>query len=386
MALNMISNFAANVAHRQLVKSDNELTDSLSKLASGTRVLAAKDDAASMAIGSRLRAEVRALTQSVVNSGQAISMLQVADGAMARTHDILLRMKTLAVQSGSGQLSSIERSMLDAEYQALVSEIERISVDTEFNGVRLVSGEYTVNRAAAPGFQVVDGIQEIFFNGIFSSPQNATISYDGVSAFTVAADTGTGPMNFTGSIATDTNDGTTMTSGSVVRLQNAAILDEIDLHINTSWIVNAAPAPGTLALSGLNYSDFSYKVGTGVSPTADQVSVRVRSMSASALGILNTRVTDIPQADIASVAISIAVDVLNTNRAGIGASQNRLEFAAANIATTLENMEAARSTLLDLDVAAEMTRFSSRQMLVQAGVAMLAQANQSPQTLLRLFQ
>ena len=105
MALNVISNFAANVAHRNLVKSDMDLTDSLSKLSSGTRVVSAKDDAASLAIGSRLMAETTALRQAQVNAGQAVSMLQVADGAMARTHDILMRLKTLAVQAGSGQLS-----------------------------------------------------------------------------------------------------------------------------------------------------------------------------------------------------------------------------------------------------------------------------------------
>jgi flagellin len=86
------------------------------------------------------------------------------------------------------------------------------------------------------------------------------------------------------------------------------------------------------------------------------------------------------------VAISRAVDTLNNARADLGASQNRLEFAAANIATTLENTEAARSSLLDLDMASEMSRFTSRQILVQAGVAMLAQANQQPQALLKLLQ
>src|SRR5690606_28644460 len=117
MALNVISNFAANVAHRNLVRSDMELTDSLAKLSSGTRVVSAKDDAASMAIGSRLMSETSALRQAQVNAGQAVSMLQVADGAMGRAHDILMRMKSLAVQAGSGQLSGTERGMLDTEYQ-----------------------------------------------------------------------------------------------------------------------------------------------------------------------------------------------------------------------------------------------------------------------------
>src|SRR5690606_11975379 len=112
MPLNVISNFAANVAHRHLSMSDAAATNSVAKLSAGTRVLTAKDDAASLAIGSRLRAEVSALKQAQVNAGQAVSMLQIADGALSRINDILVRMKALAVQSSSGQLSDTERGML----------------------------------------------------------------------------------------------------------------------------------------------------------------------------------------------------------------------------------------------------------------------------------
>ena len=113
MALNAISNYAANVAHRNLQVSDAQATSSLAKLSSGTRVVSAKDDAASLAIGSRLRSQVSTLRQASVNAGQGVSMLQIADGAMAKVNDVLIRMKTLAVQAGSGQLSGTERAMLN---------------------------------------------------------------------------------------------------------------------------------------------------------------------------------------------------------------------------------------------------------------------------------
>ncbi|MEE3047682.1 MAG: flagellin, partial [Pseudomonadota bacterium] len=108
MALNIISNYAANVAHRNLSASDEMATRSLSKLSSGTRVVSARDDAASMAIGARLNATTQALKTATVNVGQANSMLQIADGGMATIDDILVRMKTLAVQSSSGNLSDTE--------------------------------------------------------------------------------------------------------------------------------------------------------------------------------------------------------------------------------------------------------------------------------------
>jgi flagellin len=113
MALNVISNFAANIAHRNLKNSDAAATSSLNKLSSGSRVVSAKDDAASQAIGSALRAEVMAMEQATVNARQAGSLLQIADGAMANVTDILVRAKMLAVQASSGQFSRNERLMFD---------------------------------------------------------------------------------------------------------------------------------------------------------------------------------------------------------------------------------------------------------------------------------
>jgi flagellin len=387
MALNVISNYAANVAHRNLTKSDTEMTDSLAKLSSGTRVVSAKDDAASMAIGSRLMAEVAALKQAQVNTGQGVSMLQVADGAMARAQDVLMRMKTLAVQAGSGQLSGTERGMLNTEYQQLVSEIDRLAQSTEFNGNQLVNGAINVDRSGASDFSSNDGIPAITFRGAFNTGDSYSIAYNATTdTFTVADSDGTTTTDYTGSIPSTTNDGTNMTTGTVVTLTNSGSTDKIDLVLDSAFTVNTTKATGTLSLSGSNTTSFSYKVGTGTSPTADEITVTVGSISATALGIAVTDVTTTGNADAASVAISNAVDTLNNNRAAIGAAQNRLGFASANIATTLENTEAARSSLLDLDVAAEMSTLTSKQILVQAGIAMLAQANQEPQMLLKLFQ
>ena len=113
MSLNIVSNCSANVDHRNLASTEMEMSSSLAKLSAGTRVLSSKDDAASMAIGSRITAEVSALKQASTNAGQASSMLQIADGAMGTVGDVLTRMKTLAVQGASDNLSSTERSMLD---------------------------------------------------------------------------------------------------------------------------------------------------------------------------------------------------------------------------------------------------------------------------------
>lgn len=382
MPLNLVSNFAANVAQRNLGMSDAAATNSLAKLSSGSRVVSAKDDAASLAVGSRLNAEIVGLQQASVNAGQAISMLQIADGAMAKVNDILVRMKSLAVQAGSGQLSGTERSMLDTEYQALNSEIDRIASDTDFAGTTLVNGSITVDRSSATAFELADGVQDIVFRGGHSTSGDATVAYSTAGSFSVTV----GSNAFTGSLGSGTNDGSAMSTGTVVTLTNTNTTDKIDLVINSSFDVDLTKASGTLDLTGANTSAFTFKVGTGTSSTADDIAVTVNSISSSALSVGTTSVTSESNADTASTAISNAIDDIQTYRATVGANQNRLEFAAANIATQTENTEAARSQLMDLDIASEMSAFTSKQILVQAGVSMLAQANQMPQNLLRLFQ
>ena len=276
MALGVVSNFSAGIAHRSLSKTDAGMGMglALARLAAGRRVLSAKDDAASMAIGSRLGAAVGGLMQAQTNAGQAVSMLQVADGGLARVDDMLTRMKTLAVQAGSGHLSTSDRTAINTEFQSLASEVDRISADTDFAGANLLDG----------------------------------------SAGTV-----------------------------------------------------------------------SFKVGTGTSPVSDDISVSFEDTSTTALSIGGLDITSQAGADAASAAIDNAIDSVQTMRAGIGASQNRLDYAAQNVATAIENTEAARSSLIDLDVASGISDFASKQTLMHAGVAMMAQANQAPKHLLRLF-
>jgi flagellin len=382
MALSAISNFAANVAARNLAQSAEAATRSLAKLSIGSRVVTAKDDAASLAIGSRLNAEAVGLKQAAVNAGQAISMLQIADGAMAKINNVLLRMKSLAVQSSSGQLSGADRSVLNSEYLNLRSEVDRNARDTDFAGQLLTSGSIAVDRASATDFEIVDGVQNITFRGDHNTTSNASISYNTAGSFSVTVDTDI----FTGSIASGTNDGTNMTTGTMVTLTNTNSSNKIDIALNTAFVVNGARADGTLALSGTSTTTFSFKVGTGTSSTADEILVSINSVDVGALSIGTTVINSQADSNTASVAISNAIDDLQTYRANIGANQNRLEFAAANLSIAVENTEAARSQLLDLNVASEMSNFVSKQILIQAGVSMLAQANRMPDNLLRLFQ
>ncbi len=274
MALNITFSYASRVAYRNLSKTNAGLALAMAKLSAGRRVLSARDDVAAMAIGSRLGVEVAGLVQAQANAGQGSSMLQVADGGLARINDMLTRMKTLTIQAGSGQMSAGERDALNIEFQSLASEVDRIAADTDFAGTNLLDG-----------------------------------------------------------------------------------------------------SAGTI----------SFRVGTGTSPSADDISVSLGDASTAALSIGGVDISTQAGADAANAAIGNAIDSVQTLRAGIGASANRLDYAARNIATTIENTEAARSSLIDLDVAGGTRDLAAMKTLMQAGIAMMGQANRNSKLLLNLL-
>jgi flagellin len=369
-----------NVAHRNLLKTDTEASASLAKLSIGKRVVSARDDAASMAIGSRLNSEVQALKQAVVNAGQANSMLQIADGAMSTVSDILTRMKVLAIQASSGNLGDTERSFLDVEFQALKSEINRISQDTDFNSVQLLGGQIDVTQSANLG--AADGVagfsaQGIDTNGTF------TIAYDGADTFTVSD----GTNSYTGTIAAgllDTNGA--LTRSTTLQLTSTTGGGSLTLALNTAFDAATAVAAEAFTVAGTSSLSLGFKLGTGTE-TYDSLSFTLNAVSLTGLGMTGTETIDTAaNAESAMEAVNTAITNLNEFRANVGAAQNRLEFASDNLSIATENAEAARSTLLDLDLASEMTTFTSKQVLLQSGVAMLAQANQLPENLLRLLQ
>jgi len=388
MPLNVVSNHAANVAHRNLQMNDAAASNSLGKLSTGKRVVNARDDAASMAIGQRLNAEVQGLKQAVVNSGQANSMLQIAEAS-----DILTRMKVLAIQSSSGNLSSTERDFLDTEYQALHSEIDRVADDTDFAGTKLLDGSIEVTAAAT--FGVAAGVAAISAQGVDATAggTNAgavTVSYDydstaNTGAFTIVTAEGT----YSGAINTEAlgTDGA-LTRATTVSVEGIAGTSggpgSFTLALNTAFDSNTTIAAATTTIGGSSDLSLTFKLGTGTE-SEDSLTFSLDAINTASLGLTGTSVETESTANAALEAINGAIDNLNESRSDVGAAQNRLDFASSNLNVSVENAEAARSTLVDLDIAQEMTKFSSKQVLMQAGVAMLAQANQMPQNLLRLL-
>jgi flagellin len=438
MTLNIISNFAANAALKNLALNGDLASRSVAKLSSGSRVVTAADDAASLAIGSRLNTEVKSLQQAAVNAGQATSLLQTADGALARIQDILTRAKTLAVQAGSQNLGNSERALIDAEFQNLLDEIDRIAADTDFNGAKLVSNSSSaaiglvganltegqistgIVNVSARGFRnraLTDGGDGAFTIQV-TAGSSGTVASAGQIVFTAVASSTTGSLTFNATISTDliTNVGNTQngdlltgttlnftrqaivnTSGTALTTYsqaNAELVLSLDETFNVATLFQSGALPvgtiqGSLAVAQNNNGpsqDFTFKVGTGISPSEDTIALQLGGATVENLGLSNAAVTTFSKADSASQAITQALDFVVKIRSDVGAGTNRLDAAAANIATSAENLEAARSRLLDLNVADEITKFTSYQILVQAGISVLAQANQLPQNLLRLYQ
>ncbi len=385
MPLNIVSNQAASIANRALQQADREMTTSLRKLSSGLRVESAKDDAASMAIGSRLKAELSALKTVSTNAQQGIAVFQIAEGGYARIYDIMVRLKALASQAGSSQLSATERGMLDTEYQAMLDEIDRLAANTTFNGNTLINSNYTFTRSGMLNNSA--SVIDFAFGGLNTNNMSYSVASDANSNIMVSLSNAGGLLS--GSIASNlisTNG--TLISGAAVRLSSATSGDNSYSIISFVGGINmiSATQNGTVSVTGSSTTTFAFKVGTSGVSANDEISLGVRGMNTRALGLYNSNVTTVARADAAAGAVTEAINVLLNARSEVGAVQNRLETAQSNISTIIENIEAARSAYLDLDIAAEMATFTSKQILEQAGVSMLAQANQVPQNLLRLFQ
>lgn len=387
MALNIVSNFAANAAQRNLAITESRASSSLQKLSTGTRVNQAKDDAASLAIGSRLRAEVKALEVASVNSGQAVSLLQIADGALATIDTILVRMQQLTVQAASENLSSTERTFIFNEFDALRNEIDRIAADTEFNGVKLLNGTNTFTAGSfGTDIESADGFVAFSFEndapGVTTGNAFEIDYVSGTNAVITVTNTSTG-------IAETVSSPGSPSAGQTTDVE----FNKFGLTITLSNSFNAgAPisSNNTFSVTGATAdTNLSFKIGTGNTTAEDDISITLSQANVNSLNSTLDTINFANSVGNANSAIDLvgsAIDQLNTARANIGAFQNRLEFAAANIAISVENSEAARSTLLDLNVAAEISNFTSQQIILQAGVSTLAQANQIPQNLLRLFQ
>jgi flagellin len=390
MGLRINQNIAAMNAYRNLSVTDGQMAKSLEKLSSGFRINRAADDAAGLSISEGLRAQVGGLKVAVRNAQDGISVVQTAEGAMNEVHSILGRMRDLAVQASStGSQDTNARTAAQTELTQLNSELDRIGSTTKFGSQNLLNGASAKATGAITGGTT---------GALSSAGFDLTGTFGGVAVSgTVAVADGT--YNSAGSFQTAlqngidnvlTSDGATAGSlkatvsdvgGGVwkVELSSASVGNAGTFAVaNTAG--NTGVANGTSSAQANSLSS-TFQIGAN---NGETLAVTFNGISS---GILGTSSLDlVNSASSAITALDTAIGTVSTNRANLGAVQNRLEHTISNLSVATENLSASESRIRDTDMAQEMVSFTRSQILTQAGTAMLAQANQAPQQVLQLLR
>lgn len=359
------TNISALRAQGNLSRVNDEVSKSMAKLSSGFRITRASDDAAGLGIANILRADIRSLGQAARNAEQANSVLNIAEGAAGTVQKMLERMKELASQAASDSVDSAGRSRITTEYQALRAEIDRTVATVKFQGNALINGS---------------------FGATINSSSTALLTTTGVyAAKLTGAGTGAYTLSSGSSIVTLTNGSTSQTLGVTAGAKQTLNFTSLGLTLETAGNVGAATIAGNITVGG---GSGSFLVSSsGQYSGNDQISISGTSLnlSSSALTIA-TDPTTLANAQSALTEIDVAITNANVALGVIGSLQSRIEVATENTKTTIQNFSAAESSIRDLDMAAEMTTFTKNQVLAQAGTAMLAQANQSAQSILTLLR
>lgn len=410
------TNTAANSAVRYLNLNAAEQSSSLSKLASGSRITQASDDAAGLAISTRISSDVVTLNQAATNATQAVSVLQTADGGASNISDILERMKTLATQSASGTVTDSERTYIDAEFQELIEQIDTIATGTRFNGESLLDGtsafasstggtSIVVGSSASDTIKVtIDDLTSATLGLSTSEANDITANLSNVS---IGIGQGTDAKSVVLSVSVDGGTAVDVTLDSAADSDGDGVLsgDEIGAAFEAASVTGASfsYANGQLSISNtststgsasslsisVNTTDTDYTAATGSSILKDlgfTSDASATTISTTGSGTQKLSVSTQANATSALDTIDAAIDKVSAARASIGAQESRFEFSSESIATSIENLEAANSAITDVDVASEEAKLASAEVKVQAAVAAASSANDMTQNLLKLLQ
>ena len=382
MAQTINTNVASLNAQRNLNRSQGLLNQSLERLSTGLRINSAKDDAAGLAISERFTTQIRGLNQAVRNASDGISLSQTAESALGELTNNLQRIRELAVQSVNATNSASDRAALNAEVTERLAEVDRIAKQTSFNGVKVLDGSF-----GTATFQVGANVGETIAVSLTTDVTAAAIgTVNTVTGVADALDTDTDPtlaptvLTFTdaGAVVLGTAD---INVGSTVQDAAAAINDAniagVSAFVNDNGFIqilsDEVGVVVTEAAVGGNLTGLA-----GVTTAAEAVS--------TATTLAGLGVDTVSNANFAIARIDSALTDVNGLRGNLGAIQNRFESTIVNLQTVSENLAASRGRIQDADFAAETAALTKAQILQQAGVAVLSQANAQPQLALSLLQ
>lgn len=366
-------NISAMLANNCLSNTDDSLSASIQRLSSGLKINSAEDNPSGYAMAKRLNAQIEGLSVASQNASDGISVVETVDGVLGEMQSILQRINELSVKASTGTMVDADRALVDREVQSLKEEITRISEDTQFNGQTLLDGTfdlkgYAYTNSGAPvevkyySDETTAGKYGVTINNVNWTGENL-----GPLGITDIAISGPNVPSIT-SVETD---------GNRVNIKGERGF-ELTLALDASYVSGENI---DVDLKGIGA--MTLQVGANENQTLD---LRIPQISLTHMGIENVNTLTQDSADAAIDKVANAIRYVSEARSRLGAYQNRLEHQVSNLDVSNENMTAAYSRITDVDMAEEMTSYSTYQVLSQAGTSMLAQANQRPQQVLQLLQ
>lgn len=371
-AMRINYNVSAMISNNALSNSENLLTKSLERLSSGLKINHAKDNPAGLATAKRMNAQLTGLSKAKENANDGISVIETADGAMTEVHEMLQRLNELAVKSSTGTLSDDDREMIQQEAEQLCSEIDRISDTVEFDTQKLLNGEFDLKAYTTEETMKVSTYSDKVAKGQYELKNVAiTLDADGnVDSF---------QADFAGKFPADVK---------VDKIEDNQVYLKASNGFEMTLDLSRAAAEGKTNLGDVDID------ATGIGAMRLQIGsnegqvleIQIPSVGIKQMGLENLDLSTKEGAQAAIEKISGAISYVSSVRSQIGAYQNRLESTVNSLDITNENMTSAYSRIMDVDMAEEMTSYTTYQILAQAGTSMLAQANERPSQVLQLLQ
>lgn len=365
-------NVSAMISNNALANSDSMLAKSLQRLSSGLKINSAKDNPAGLAMAKRMNAQLEGISKASQNASDGISVIEIADGALSEIHSIVQRMNELCVKASHGILSDDDRSMVQDEVAQLSDEIERIADSIEYNSQKLLNGEFDLK-----GYTDVEEVKVGYYSDSVATGDyaltDAAVTYDAdgnIEGFTA---------NFGAGFPDD---------AAVTEIKDNEVTikagQDFEIKLDLSAVAKAKTTNiGDINITATGIGAMRLQIGSNEGQVLE---VRIPEINLKNMGIDNLDVSTEEGAANALSRMSDAVSYISSVRSRLGAYQNRLDSSINNLDITNENVTAAYSRIMDVDMAEEMTNYTTYQVLAQAGTSMLAQANERPSQVLQLLQ
>ena len=384
------TNVKSLISQNALNKNNRALSAAMEQLSTGKRINSAKDDAAGLAISSRMTAQIRGLDQAVRNGNDGISMLQTAEGALIEVTNMLQRMRELSVQAANDTYAPQDRGYLDQEFQQLKDEIHRVSRATQWNGMNILDGSFVGDEGVAGKFAFQIGANEgqTVTHTLGDIGFRKAVIETEVTREPAAAIKQQGTITLSGTYAAGDSVSVNLSGTAYSYTVIAADVASDDNDTNLAAIATKLKAviPAGTATSTVSGAVITYTAAANNVDLAATVSRTVVGDEAALAGIQDLDIATTPKASDALAALDIGIDTINSARADIGAMINRLTYAVDNLTNVSQYTSASRSTIQDADYAKASSELARTQIIQQAATAVLAQANQQTQTVLKLLQ